>query len=248
MMAAADPVSHKRLFLVSYPRSGSTLLRKYFSLLQGQPQGSVYQADVVNESSAPLAQGLERIELVKSHQLPDGDSDIVYLVRDGRNATLSFLYMKFLMGNHRFSARREILDALRYVDAEEGSWASHVRNASAQCARRRILFAKYEDLVTRPEWFLQRVLEFAQAAPPSSAVLSECVRLERKSDSYERNPYNGYSFQPEPNSIYETIKRHRFEDYWRFVFDADCRRHFHEQGGTEFLLRFGYESSADWWQ
>ncbi len=223
------------------------MLRKYFSLLQGRPQFSAYKDDIVNEPGGPLTDALDTIDLIKSHQLPGGREDIVYLVRDGRNATASFLYMKFLFGDHRFSALHDMHEALQYIDADEGSWARHVEAILSQRNERRIAFLKYEDLILRPGWFMRQLLEFTQTPLPPSA-LDQCVRLERKSDAYTRNPYNGYLFQPEPDSIYDLIKRHRIEDYWRYVFDAACRRHFHEQGGTEFLLRFGYEKSTDWWK
>ncbi|MEO8957846.1 MAG: sulfotransferase domain-containing protein [Rudaea sp.] len=234
------------MFIVSYPRSGSTLLRKYFSLLQGRPQRSVYDDDIVYEPGEALTRALDGIDLVKSHQWPGGHEDIVYLVRDGRNATLSFLYMKFLIGNHQFSALHDVHDALRYIDADEGSWADHVKAALSHGNGRRIVFLKYEDLILRPVWSLQCVLDFMQVSLPST-VLDQCVRLERQSSTYANNPKNGYLFRPQAGSIYDLIKRHRIEDYWRFVFNAPARRYFHENGATEFLLRFGYEQSADWW-
>jgi hypothetical protein len=239
--------SCKTIFLVSYPRSGSTLLRTYFSILQGRPQLSVYKDDIVNEPGDPLTHVLNDIDLIKSHQLPSGREDIVYLVRDGRNATLSFLYMKFLLGNHRFSAPHEMYGALRYIDADEGSWTRHVEAVLSQSSERQVVFLKYEDLILRPVWFLQRLFDFMQTRVSPSA-LEHCVRMERKSDSYTKNLHNGYLFQPEPGSIYDLIKRHRIEDYWRFVLDADSQRYFHEQGATELLLRFGYEKSSHWWK
>lgn len=237
----------KKIFLVSYPRSGSTLLRKYFSLLQGRPQPSVYKDDIVDAAGGALTNALDGVDLIKSHQLPGGYEDVVYLVRDGRNATVSFLYMKFLFGNHRFCEPQELRDALRYIDADEGSWARHVKAGLALSKERRVLFLKYEDLTQRPEWFLRQLLDFTGTPLPPS-VLGQCVLLEKQSDAYMRNPYNGYMYRPQPGSIYDLLKRHRSGDYWRYLFDADCKRHFHEQGGTQFLLHFGYEESSDWWQ
>ena len=170
LMSIIGQASAKTIYLVSYPRSGSTLLRKYFSLLQGRPQRSVYEDDIIDEFSEPLTRALDDIDLVKSHQLPGGHEDVVYLVRDGRNATLSFLFMKFLMGNHRFSALHEVHEALCYIDAGEGSWARHVEAALSSGDGRRIVFLKYEDLILRPGWFLQRLLEFAQTPLPSSGT------------------------------------------------------------------------------
>ena len=223
------------------------MLRTYFSLLQGRVQRSVYADDFVDETDAALTRDLDDIDLIKSHQFPGGAEDIVYLVRDGRNATLSFLYMKFLLGNHRFSTLHEVLDALRYIDADEGSWAQHVQTALTADTRRRILFLKYEDLVRRPVWFMQRLLEFAQSPLPVS-ILNQCVRQERLSKTYVDNPHNGFAFKPQRGDIYDLIKRHRIEDYWRYVFDGPCSRYFHAQGATKILLHFGYEVTTDWWK
>ena len=35
---------------------------------------------------------------------------------------------------------------------------------------------------------------------------------------------------------------------WRHAFDAPARRAFHELGGTDMLIRLGYETDRDWWR
>src|SRR6516164_3462010 len=100
-------------YLVSYPRSGNTLVREYFAILQGRPQLSVYEGDVVQASDAALTRALDHVQIIKSHQMPALDGPLIYLVRDGRNASLSFLYMAFLFGGHRFASLREVYDGLR---------------------------------------------------------------------------------------------------------------------------------------
>ena len=237
----------RRVYLVSYPRSGNTLAREYFSLLQGRPQLSVYDGDVVGAPARGLTQALDHVEVVKSHQMPAGDDALIYLVRDGRNAALSFLYMAFLFGGHSFSQLSEVHDALRDLDAAEGSWADHVGRAVQQSDTRPTLFVRHEDLVREPAATLARMARFMNAEL-SEDVLGECLGRHQAWDDYGTNPYNGYQYQPAENSIYDLIKRHRREDYWRHIFDARSRRYFHERGSTPYLLRFGYETSADWWR
>ncbi len=237
----------QRVYLVSYPRSGSTLVREFFSILQGRPQYSVYDDDVLGATALPLTNALDHLALVKSHQFPADDEPMVYLVRDGRNATLSFLYLTFLSGGHRFSHLAEAYDGVRYLDRAEGSWPDHVAEALRQSERRRMLFVRYEDLVCSPGAVLARMARFMGAGPPAE-VIEECLRRQKRSDSYARNPYSGYLYEPEKNSIYDVLKRYRRADYWRYIFDGRSKRHFHESGGTEFLLRFGYAASADWWR
>ena len=248
-----DFLAHRRrdgrkiVHLVSYPRSGNTLAREYFSILQGRSQLSVYAGDLVTSTDTALTHALDGIELIKSHTMPTDDGPMIYLVRDGRNATLSFLYMTFLFGGHRFSELAELYDGIRHLDAVEGAWADHVGLALRQRELRPTLFVRHEDLVRAPGTALAQMAQFLNAEI-SADVLDDCVRRQKASGSYAANPYNGYQFQPAPGSIYDILKRHRRDDYWRLIFDGRSKRYFHDRGGTEPLLHFGYEHSADWWK
>ena len=238
----------KRIYLISFPRSGSTLLRGYLSILQGRPQHSVYDGDVVDlSSSPPLTDLLDDVDVIKSHQMVSGDDPVIYLVRDGRNATLSFLYMAFLFGGHRFSRLDEVYEAIRDLDAAEGSWSHHVAAAMSQADRRRTIIVRYEDLIANPLRTLIRVIGFVQSEPARD-VVEACLDRHRMSDRYADNHTSGYRYEPEPGSIYDILKRHRGGAYWRQILDARSKRHFHEQGATRWLLQFGYETDAYWWQ
>jgi len=239
-----DPVV---VHLVSYPRSGNTLVREYLSILQGRAQTSVYDGDVVQATGPALTHALDHVAFVKSHQLPADDLPMVYLVRDGRNATLSFLYMSFLFGGHPYSELSEAYEGIVRLDAAEGPWAEHVEDALRQSAVRRTLFIRYEDLVARPEAALASMIGFVNARVPVAA-LRECVRRRERSSRYADNPYNGFLYQPAEGSIYDILKRNRRADYWRHILDRRTRRYLHDRGATEMLLRFGYERSADWWR
>jgi Sulfotransferase domain len=239
--------NRKRAYLVSYPRSGNTLVRRYFSILQGRPQQSVYDGDVVRSTNVALTHSLDHVEIIKSHQMPtDGDA-MIYLVRDGRNATLSFLYMSFLFGGHPFFRLTEVYDGIRRLDQAEGCWADHVAQALRQSERRETLFVRYEDLMCGPEATLTRIAHFFDAEV-SAEALDECIRRQSASDDYAANPYNGFLYQPAINSIYDVMKRYRRDDYWRRIFDSRSNRYFNETGGTRWLLHFGYERSEDWWK
>jgi hypothetical protein len=112
---------------------------------------------------------------------------------------------------------------------------------------RQTLFVRYEALVRTPEATLARMAHFV-GAEVCAETLDECVRRQSASGRYAANPYNGYLYEPTQNSIYDILKRHRREDYWRHIFDARSKRYFHEAGGSGFLQHFGYELSADWWK
>jgi hypothetical protein len=81
-----------------------------------------------------------------------------YLLPDGRNATLSFLYTSFLFGSHQYSELSEAYEGIRRLDATEGSWACHVAEAVRQNEARKVLFVRFEDLVSSPEVTLKRMI------------------------------------------------------------------------------------------
>jgi hypothetical protein len=172
---------------------------------------------------------------------------VIYLVRDGRNATLSFLYMSFLFGGHRFLEVQDVHEAIQWIDNAEGCWSDHVARALEQGQRRAMLFVRYEDLIATPEIALDQMLRFL-GVELSAATIADCVRQHKQSDRYADNPYNGFIDQPAENSIYALLRRHRGEAYWRHIFDPRSSRYFHERGGTSHLMHFGYECSADWWK
>jgi hypothetical protein len=236
----------RRVYLVSYPRSGNTLARRYFAILQGRAQHSVYAGDVVIPMGPAVTDSLDNVDIIKSHQFPDDDAATIYLVRDGRNATLSFLYMTFLFGGHMFSELSQVSDAIRQLDTTEGSWADHVAQAHQQSERRSTLFVRYEDLISEPAASLMRMARFMNAEI-SAEDARACVLRQPASDDYANNPSNGYTYQPATGSIYDVLKKNRRSDYWGLIFDDRSKRYFHECGATRWLLQFGYERTADWW-
>jgi hypothetical protein len=237
----------KRCYLVSYPRSGSTLVRDYFAILQGRPQLSLYVDDVLQSSGAGLTAALAHVDVLKSHQMPPDDHPAIYLVRDGRNATLSFLYMSYLFGGHRFSEPDDLEEAIQWLDGTEGCWSDHVAEALQQSGKRPILFVRYEDMVASPESALGQMLHFL-GVEVSASTLADCVRRQQRLDRYAENPHNGFLHRPPGYSIYALLQQHRPGPYWRQIFDGRSRRYFHERGGTGPLLHFGYERSSDWWK
>lgn len=237
----------KKVYIISYFRSGNTLLRTYFSILQGRPQLSVYKGDVIRQENTPLTNALDHISLIKSHTFNLNYRDIVYIVRDGRNAMISHLYMTFLWRGHNFSKLEDIYEGIRHLSNGGHFWGDHVRGALDETDKKNVLFIRYEDLINNPSDTLNRILDFV-GVDLSSDIINECIRLAKERKSYFENPYNGYTYEPEEGSIYYLLKKHRSEDYWKVIFDDKTKRYFHERGGTEFLLRFGYEESEDWWK
>jgi hypothetical protein len=235
------------IYLISYPRSGSTLCRTYFSILQGRPQLSAYRGDVLLPEAGPLTDALAGVRLIKSHHFSPVYERVVYLVRDGRNAMISHLYLQFLHGGHSYRSPRDVLAGLQHLDAEGHFWGDHVSAALRPVEESEVCFVRYEDLICDPVAVLARISEFA-GSPVPAETLRECVTVASRSEAYSRSFASGHQHRPEPGSIWERLHAHREGDYWREIFDAGARRWFHERGGTPHLLRFGYEHTESWWR
>ncbi|GAK55759.1 putative beta-glycosyltransferase protein [Candidatus Vecturithrix granuli] len=151
------------LWLASYPRSGNTYFRILLHHFYGIRTTSLYSETMLSttfESSGfyPLLKPLEEriadktLFWIKSHELPSGDFPAIYLVRDGRDALLSYTWYILTIEN----ARSEISPALFWQTFHDlitdnryfGGWSSHVLEWSRRKAPTAIL--KFEDLISVP--------------------------------------------------------------------------------------------------
>lgn len=88
------------LWLASYPRSGNTFFRLLLRHLYGIETYSVYYdsllEEVVGQEKLPASldelRQREALYLIKTHEVPLDDSKAIYLVRDGRDAMVSFAH------------------------------------------------------------------------------------------------------------------------------------------------------------
>ena len=139
----------KMAWLASYPRSGNTFLRTILWQCFGLRSASYYRDDLGgNKELEEYVGHIERgsnneisfpennISLVKTHEYPLDDTPAIYVVRDGRAASVSLWEFynkiapleKFIEGQHRF-----------------GTWANHLQ-AWKPWERPNTLLLKYEDM------------------------------------------------------------------------------------------------------
>jgi hypothetical protein len=159
------------VWLASYPRSGNTFFRILLHQLHGLATHSVYSIAPAGaeppEDTRVLAAlvGQSEIEcdldalkadpgwhFVKTHDLPgNDDSPAIVLVRDGRDAVLSFAYFLlkavYGIGNPSKSELESTLESVILGDAF-GGWSRNV-NAWADRVGNDMVF-RYEDLVRDP--------------------------------------------------------------------------------------------------
>ncbi|MEO8301730.1 MAG: sulfotransferase domain-containing protein [Rhizomicrobium sp.] len=158
-------------WLASYPRSGNTLLRIVLKRCFGLASQSVY--DDVEFSDATLrdvvghepvgddparflqqAQEQHRHLYVKTHELPPADRHpVIYVVRDGRAAVVSYLH--FL----REILKRNVTPRDVICGTVGTSWSRHVR-AWTLPPRPGTLIVRYEDLAIGEAETLRKISAF----------------------------------------------------------------------------------------
>jgi len=100
----------------------------------------------------------KQVYFIKSHNLPDEDilSDkVIYLIRDGRDATLSFSYYLKQYHQESYLEFNEIVCGLHGF----GSWHNHVRFWHA-VSKKNILIVKFEDMINDPIKEVNKIAEF----------------------------------------------------------------------------------------
>ncbi len=164
------------VWLSSFPRSGNTYFRIALEKLYGRPSLSLYEDDPASISrkiSPCVEQGLKSLEaskeihFIKTHELPTDNNPAILLVRDGRDAMVSFAhFIDDYEVVHRSRAgeffarldvcRQQLLHARprfdqllqRVITGKYFDWSAHFhawRTGSRGCA-----VVHFESLVSRP--------------------------------------------------------------------------------------------------
>lgn len=163
---SATSISTPFFWLASYPRSGNTMLRTILSNCFGLKSASVYPRDLGGQADLERKVGhIERsadgainfgdqpIHLLKTHGRPDDAKPAIYVIRNGREAILSY---------YRF--RRGTLSIADIIFGREGmlSWSAHL-DAWRPLERPDTLLLRYEDMVSDLEGTVQAIARFSGA-------------------------------------------------------------------------------------
>jgi hypothetical protein len=152
------------VFIVGYPKSGNTWMQCLLA-------GAIYGVDLELAPDSLVHDFVPDVHykrfykrysspvFFKSHALPVPEyRRVVYLVRDGRDAMVSYWH-------HLQATNRHELDFLKLVQAGEGlfpcKWPDHVRQWLANPYKSRMIIVRYEDLKQDPVLELRRILDFA---------------------------------------------------------------------------------------
>lgn len=154
------------IWLASYPRSGNTLLRTILWHCFALRSASIYNNEIdASGGGRELEELVGHIEhepkgsirfppysipLVKTHEHPANENPAIYVVRDGRAASVSL--WKYYRGNLP-------LDAVIEGRHRFGTWSSHVYAWSPD-KRPHTLLLRYEDMVNDLPMIVQRISVF----------------------------------------------------------------------------------------
>ena len=173
--ASGRHATRSKIWIASYPRSGNTYLRSVLHTCFGLPSTSVYRRDLGGNTALERYAGHfdadathpdlsgDKPLLVKTHQRPPDDAPAIYIVRDGRAASVSFW---------EFQRRRRPLPEI----IVNRVWSDHVA-AWRPWARPDTLLLRYEELTGNLPVMLRRLGEFLDmpllaGAPPTRAEMA----------------------------------------------------------------------------
>lgn len=137
------------IWLASWPRSGNTLLRTILWQCFGLRSTSFYRNDIGRNKKLEEYVGhieksnearilLGDFPLMKTHELQPNDNPAIYIVRNGKTATLSL-----------FQFYKEAVPLESIIEGHHGfgTWADHLKSWRPW-ERRDTLLLKYEDILS----------------------------------------------------------------------------------------------------
>ena len=173
--ASCTHSTRRKIWVASYPRSGNTYLRSILHTCFGLPSTSVYRRDLGDNTALERYAGHfdadaghpdlngDKPLLVKTHRQPPDDAPAIYIVRDGRAASVSFWEYQ-----NRHKPLPEII--------VNRVWSSHVA-AWRPWARPDTLLLRYEEMTGDLPVVLRQLSEFLDmpllsSVPPTRAEMA----------------------------------------------------------------------------
>lgn len=175
------------IYLVSYPRSGTTWLQMIlYQLTSDGGMGLAHISEVIPffEHSIDIARNLNNLpspRIFKTHcryrQLRKFPGRYIYIVRNGRDVLLSYFHFH----NTHFGFRSTFDDFFQaFVQGKVayGSWFQHVAEWHAHSVEPNVLLLRYEDLIENLAKWLLIIAEFCHVQiPPENypRIMERCT-------------------------------------------------------------------------
>lgn len=194
------------IWLASYPRSGNTLLRtllhQCFDIRTYDDEIGTRLLGVLDVGAAALDSDWDdfythasasktALKLVKTHKHPRDDHPAIYIYRDGRMATQS--YLEFHRSYVDNGSSKTLLD-LVVGDDYYGSWSNHYHVWATRTAP--TLFISFEDLVEAKPSLIKQIGDFLRVAPVNLIWSNPMTQLQQKKPDFFRS--GSTNWQPAP--------------------------------------------------
>jgi len=173
------------IWLASFPRSGNTFFRVLLNSVFGIKTYSIYDdrydiganktlREVVGHEFLPTnfdlvqARVEQTLYFIKTHDYPatDHTDKVIYLLRDGRESTLS--YCRYLQD---YTSQKKSLREVINGDTQFGTWGQHVAAWAPENAPDTLL-VRFEELIRDPLALVPRLEQFAGIKAVSEQVPS----------------------------------------------------------------------------
>ena len=228
------------IWLASFPRSGNTFFRLLFHHLYQDYTYSVYNDPLLEEMGASEILGQKTLDcsieecrqsdktyLLKTHDLPTDDSPVVYLVRDGRDALVSYTHyqMKFTHGKGAKARLKEFLgkntfeSILRHTICKttgSENWSNHVLTWLRDKPNPNTVMIRYEDLVAGPIETMQKAVGPFGFRAGDSTSLPTFDELNRKWPNFFRKGKSG-SWKTEMPEEHQTLFHQHHGEAMQFL-------------------------------
>ncbi len=170
------------VWLASYPRSGNTFLRVILNSVFNIKTYSIYDdkgdigadektSEVVGHEFLPenfdlqKARDEEKTYYIKTHGKPLDDEDqVIYLIRDGRESTLSNMVHQNSFYNKNYTLK----DAI-FGNIDMGSWGEHINEWNPK-KRDKTLLINFEKLIDTPLKYIKSISEFLNIEPIGGSI------------------------------------------------------------------------------
>ncbi|NQV53661.1 MAG: glycosyltransferase [Flavobacteriales bacterium] len=172
--------------LVSYPRSGNTFLRNVLFEVYG-----VSSKTYLTDGHGP-DQAWNASSVVKTHHLPDNlptallDRPIVYLIRDGRDAVVSFAHHRKDVVAPESDFNQNLKEAVYAAEGSHfGGWSAHVEAWLPKAA----VVIRFEDLIKDPITACEKIAKVMSLPAPAVDRLPDFKGLKQGTPEYGSGKY-----------------------------------------------------------